>query len=574
MFQLKHFVSAAAGFSISVLLSGTALAQALPTTVDAGRLRSDITNEFQRDTISTPLDIRSAPDVTAPAGAEKITMILKKVIVEGASRLSKEQIATVYADKLNKKISLAEVYLIANDITDLYRKNGYILSRAIVPQQQIRDGVVRIQVIEGRISRYSVQGEGNRHGIKDQIEAYAEKLVSTGTLNTQNLERYLLLMNDLPGVQVRSVLTPSATAFGGTDLTLVVEQRKFQGSTSFDNFGNKFIGPQRFTLSGQANSLFRATDQINATALLAPLSNELQYYTATYSQVISPEGTKAGLTATYAETNPTLPDTLGGLLDPKGRSYALSANVLHPFIRSRAFNLNGGASFEVNRNETNYDDVAFTPLETEDKLRVARLSAQATYLDSYAGYNTGEFTLSKGFEMLGSSEKGDTNLSRAAGDPSFTKVSMAASRLQRIYGALSGLVAVTGQYSANSLLITEQFGYGGSQFGRGYDFSELTGDHGLAAKVELGYTLQTGQQFFSSYQPYVFYDIGKVWNRAAAAGVSSNDSAASAGIGTRFTVTPVVLGDVFIAKPLTQDVTSRGTNGDDLRIKFALSASF
>jgi hemolysin activation/secretion protein len=123
-------------------------------------------------------------------------------------------------------------------------------------------------------------------------------------------------------------------------------------------------------------------------------------------------------------------------------------------------------------------------------------------------------------------------------------------------------------------LSSEQFGFGGSQYGRGYDFSEITGDSGLAGKAELAYTIRTGQKYLGSYQPYVFYDLGKVWNRTPAAGQPSHESAASAGAGTRFTFTPALLGDLFVAKPLTRDVSSRGDSGDDIRFKFALTTNF
>lgn len=554
------------------LFSSTAFAQTIPSTVDAGRVQNDIRNEMRTNTISTPTELSTAPQVQAPAGADKVKLVLKKVIIEGANKISSDIIATTYNDKLNKEISLADVYAIANKITRIYNSNGYLLSRAIVPKQQIKDGIVRIQVIEGHVSSYTIEGQDKN--VHNQIDAYAQRLVSSGTLNAQNLERYLLLMNDLPGVKVRSVLTPSKTNFGGSDLKLIVEQRTFQGAAGIDNYGNKYLGPYRYTLSGQANSLLGTTDQLNGAVLLSPDSGELQFYNATYAQNIGSEGTKAGVNATYAKTNPTLPDALGGLLDPEGESYSFGASVTHPFIRSRALNVNAGAAFDVTRNETNYDDPAFNGLETTDDQRVARLNANANYVDNLAGYNTGDLTISKGLEMFSSSKKGDSNLSRAAGDPGFTKVAMSASRLQRIYGALTGLVAVTGQYSADSLLSSEQFGFGGSQFGRGYDFSEITGDHGLAGKFELAYAIPTNQKYFSAYQPYAFYDIGKVWNKAAVAGLDSQESAASAGVGTRITITPTVQGDLFVAKPLTQDVNSRGDHGDDIRVKFAVSASF
>nr|MUL35297.1 hypothetical protein [Gloeocapsopsis dulcis AAB1 = 1H9] len=58
-----------------------------------------------------------------------------------------ERLQKLEAEFLGRDISLRELYQIANRITQLYRQDGYVLSQALVPEQTIRDGVARIQVI-------------------------------------------------------------------------------------------------------------------------------------------------------------------------------------------------------------------------------------------------------------------------------------------------------------------------------------------------------------------------------------------------------------------------------------------
>ena len=62
----------------------------------------------------------------APAGADKVTLTLKEISIEGASVYSEAQLQSVYGDKLNTKITLAEVYNIAAQLTAKYRNDGYI----------------------------------------------------------------------------------------------------------------------------------------------------------------------------------------------------------------------------------------------------------------------------------------------------------------------------------------------------------------------------------------------------------------------------------------------------------------
>ena len=88
------------------------------------------------------------------------------------------------------------------------------------------------------------------------------------------------------------------------------------------------------------------------------------------------------------------------------------------------------------------------------------------------------------------------------------------------------------QYAWTDLLSSELYSYGGEQFGRGYDPSELVGDHGMAGKMELRFTDTLPIRFPFSYTAYGFYDIGIVYQRMSGA-YNHSDSAASAGLGLR-----------------------------------------
>ena len=566
----SHALSHLALFA-ALVISNTAAAQSIvPPTADPGRVRNDIQGSVPSIPAPDPQALASPPEVKAPPGAEEVRFVLNKIVISGASSLSQAEIAAVYKPLIGKEISLPQLYDIANNITRLYNDKGYILTRAVIPQQEIRNGAVRIEVIEGYVSSFDIQGE---IGPRTQIESYAKELIESGPLTAKTLERYLLLMNDLPGAMVRSVLSPSKKADGSAHISLIAEQDRFQGFAGIDNFGNSFLGPERLTLGGQFNGLFRSSDQVNGLVLWAPDHDELKYYSLGFHHNIGNQGTKIGVSVSQGITNPSLPLSLGGFLEPDGEALFLGFDVDHPFIRSRNLNLYGGLNFEISRNKTDYIP-GFSAIETKDSQRVLRAQARISYLDSLQGYNSGNVVLSKGFEILGSSEKGDANLSRPEGDPSFTKINLGASRLQHITGPFNVLVAATGQYSPHNLLSSEEFGFGGTEFGRGYDSSQITGEYGMAGKIEISYNDTMQEKYPNDYQLYTFYDAGKVWNTDAAVGQGGNESAASVGVGTRIGFTSSLRGDAFIAKPLTEDITSRGDNSRDLRFKFSLNATF
>lgn len=575
MVRTRSLVSRMSLASVMLLALGstTALAQ-VPANVEAGRVRTDIEKQIQPSLNVPRSDVTTAPLVKAPQNADKIKFTLTHIDVQGSKDIPQSDIEAIYKKDLNKTVTLQRIYEIANEITMLYRDRGFILSRAIVPPQEIgKNGTVRIQVVEGFVTRYNVRGDVPA-GLKSKVEQYAHQLMGKGTVSAQNLERYLLLLNDLPGVRVRSILSPSETTPGGADLTLVVEQQKVNFLLGADNFGNAYLGQMRYTGGVQVNSPFGGPDQINANVLLAPANKEIQYYAMGYQRFVGAEGTRVGVNASYTATEPSLPNALGGNLDPRGQSTSFSASVVHPFVRSRSFNVNGGLSFEVNENRMFYAP-GLGALETDDDLRVIRATGDVTYLDSWHGFNVARAQISQGLEIFGSSESGDANMSRPDGQPDFTKFNLEVSRLQRVYGAFNAFIGVAGQWTDDALLVSEEMGIGGPDYGRGYDLSEVTGDKGLAGKVELSYRQPANYKYLQIVEPYAFYDVGAVWNYDPGAGLSSRASLASTGVGVRANINDNIRADTFIAKPLTRSVPSRGPDDeDDWRWKFSVTSNF
>jgi hemolysin activation/secretion protein len=183
-----------------------------------------------------------------------------------------------------------------------------------------------------------------------------------------------------------------------------------------------------------------------------------------------------------------------------------------------------------------------------------------------------DLLLSQGLDVLGARTPGSPNLSRADGRSDFTKLIADAQRVQSLGGNWSLLSAVSGQYGFCSLLASEQFGIGGVNFVRAYDPAELTGDSGIAGKLELQYGEKSTTIGLESYQVYSYYDAGRVWNRQALAGEVNAASATATGIGARFAVTDAVTGSIEIAKPLTRNVATEGNRNP--RVFFSMVARF
>jgi hemolysin activation/secretion protein len=95
---------------------------------------------------------------------------LRDVVITGAGAIPRGELIRAYQPYLGKKISQADLVAIAGAISDAYRAAGFHLSRAIVPPQDIRDGRVRIQVIEGSITEVALRGDGaEQFGIRPML---------------------------------------------------------------------------------------------------------------------------------------------------------------------------------------------------------------------------------------------------------------------------------------------------------------------------------------------------------------------------------------------------------------------
>lgn len=521
---------------------------------------------------ATPeIKMKAVPVQNAPAGAENVKLTLKEVNLEGASAYNTDALQKIYAPYIGQTITLADVYKISNELTAKYRNDGYILTQVVVPPQEIQSGSVRLQVVEGFIDQIKIEKADPNSPINTStIEAYASHIGRKGPLNARSLERELLLINDLPGVTARSILSPSPNTPGAADLLIVLDYDPVDGLVSLDNFGSRYLGPTQLGAAATLNSMLGQNEAISGQIVMAPQDwYELAYGSLSYEQPLGNLGTKIHASASATDTDP------GWDLrqfDVEGRSYLLNLGVTHPFIRSRSENLNGRLNFDWRRvrSSNNVEETR------RDRLSVLRAGLRFDFIDTILGAaaNTFDGEISKGLNILGASDEGDDNMTRDAADPQFTKFEGQIQRLQRITDGVNLLLSGSGQIASNALLSSEEFGVGGINNGRGYDPSEIVGDRGIAGRVELQWNdpLKIDPTYMDSYQLYGFYDIGRVWNEDATTNDQKRDSLASVGLGMKLDMPYDIDAGMAVAFPLTREVQTESDH--DPRVYFNLSKRF
>lgn len=561
-----------ASVAIAACLAETPLyADMLPGSVMPEQVSRSLQQQQPQPAAPTMGTVEETKTETPPLSPEvqKLKFKLVQIKLQGNKIFSDKQLDELIKPSIGKSISVADLFVIVQNITNYYRNNGYIISRAILPPQHVKNGVVVVQVIEGYLDQ--VQVIGTPHGAKCLIQDYGKKIAMKQPLDLTRMERYLSLANEVPGTRVRAVLAPSKKKTGAADLMLQTENKIFTGYLSYDNYGTLYIGPQQMTANIALNSAINSGDSTSFTFTKTPKGGELTYADLNYSGALNAEGTRYLLGGTRAHTYPLFvlrPSQVDGTND----NYYL--NVSFPVIRSRTQTLNYTVGFNyLDSNTTTLDEPLYT-----DHLRNLDLGIQYSFSDRWYGANMLGANLRQGLPFAGYTHQDnpDTAMtSRPGGLGDYTKLTFQASRLQAITGPWTVLGVMRAQWAFNPLLSSEQFTFGGSVLGRGYDPAELIGDRGLAGSLELRYDWNVAKFWVQSLQFYTFYDVGQIWNLLTTPSTPFSQSGASAGAGVRFNMTKYVSGNLMWTQTITKPVAAEEfiNQGRRPRVFFSIIAA-
>ena len=536
--------------------------ETLPSSTDLGRFEQQLQpppEPKSEPRLSVPVPAKQMP----PEKADEIQFELSGITLQGNTVYSAAELLVYWQDLLGKKVTLTQVYAVADAITAHYRNAGYILTQAIIPPQQINNGMVLIKVIEGHAQDVII--EGDVKGRQGLFNAWVKKIKASKPLNNAVLERYTLIANDVSGLTVKSIIRPSKTTSGASDVVFVIEHKPFDADISYDNRGTRAMGPRQITANLGANSLVNLLERTNLTILTTDDFQELHYYALQHSQLLNSEGLTLNFSGniSYSDLGDYLDD-----YDVEGRNKSFNVELAYPIIRSRNKNLSCKAALTVRNSRTDTMD----ELQSEDRLRIVKFGIDYDYTDRWQGVNMVNLMYYGGLDIFGSRETGSDHLTRADGHSQFAKVTLDLYRRQILPYNFSLLLAGTAQWADVSLLSSEEFGYGGTQYGRAYDFSSITGDKGLAGKLELQYSRGFGSAPENYYQLYAFYDVGRTFQNSQLK--DENDTGQSIGCGVRFRWTQYLSGSVEIAQPLTAHISENNRRDDYARVFFNVTAKY
>jgi hemolysin activation/secretion protein len=533
-----------------------------------------------------PIAAPQKPAPGAPAGAEKVHVPIQEIKIEGSTVYKDGELEEYTRDLIGKTLPVSAVFDAATLITARYRDDGYILSQALVPEQRVGDGKFTIRIVEGYVSEVVVQGDVGP--VRSLIQRMVDHIPQSRPANSRDIERYLLLARDIPGIALSGIFRVAPGASGARQLVVQVVRKEISGNASYDNRGSRYLGPGQATGEVNLNSYNYWGDKLdlvyfNTLSVLRAnhvfgidSGGEQQYGQATYTGYIGSRGWQYKIFVGAGPANP-------GFEFAKSQFHSDTENaggsILYPVVRSRNFDLNLSAQFDITNSTIRSGDRLSDKAEENQKLsgvtrlRVFRWFASGNARDEWGGQNTYNIGMHRGVKIWGalrsSSSLEDLKLKdipRSGGKSDFTKLTVDADRVQHLFEIEDGTaelkLAVTGQYSNDILYPNEQFRLGGYDFGRGYFSGRLLGDHGVGGEMELRYNSATGLPFISDsdYVPqyFIFLDMGRVWSKIASDNVVQPGGAgvgpfslASAGVGVRLTAWEWMHAEIELDRPLT-----------------------
>jgi len=539
-----------------------------------------VRDEFRaRPTLpATPPDKVQAPAAPSnaagvPAGGRKILVQRFEIVGNGA--VGSDVLQRIVEPYVGQSLTLLEIYDVADLLTRYYRTHGYTLASAYVPEQQVASGVITLEVIEGKLGNIRTQG---LRRTKDALVQWQMNELKPGdVVRDAPLEREVLLLNDLPGVEARGVLQPGAE-FGTSDLVLNTTEKWYDASIGINNYGRESIGEWRVQGDAALNGLLGYGDQLSFSGVYAE-ADLMHYGRLGYSVPVSPWGTRAEIY--YSSFDYSVDEKKLGAgfetfdIDGEGDNFGIT--FLHPVWRAQNKNLFLGIGYDrtVTRQTTEIVD-GTVPIERNLDMGLMVFTALFNYLAPDGSYTTLGAALSTNFDRP--ERRGDVDPVNFPLDTGLennaqtAKLQLDMSHYRRLWRQLAGLARLSAVASPDPLNDLEQFRIGGPNGVRAYPSSELAGDRGFTATGELQHPVN---MFPGLYEQRVkaFVDTGRVYRKNHhRLGVERSESLTGVGVGYQAFAFGHVSVDATLAYPLGRHEAS--DDDDGVRFWTGITANF
>lgn len=467
-----------------------------------------------------------------PRAVDEVEFSVRSIRVVGADHFPESEVRAIFAPLEGRTIVLEDLRKAAQQLEDRYRAKGYFLTRVFVSPQQVKDGVLEVQVLEGYIGTAFVEAPNapsRRH-----VEKMLKPVLNQHPAQFRDLESRLLLINDTPGLAGTSILRQGAEP-GSSEILVNSTRVPNAYRASFSNTASDILGPNTYGLGATLSQPLGRPGLLDVD--LSASGGNLSELRSASLRYALPVGHRGAVLAVGGLVALAKPGGSVAALDIKSRIMSFNSRLRIPLLRTRPNSLYLDVAMTLNRSLTK----ALGQRIVDDRGTVAEIGLTWQQVGWLNGATTATVTLSHGLEIFGAIGRsasipvpGRTPPSVRGFRPDFTKLNYSLQRTQILTKRITAQVNVQGQYTRDRLLSGELVSFGGPSIGRGYDPSLLAGERGLGLVGELQYDLPVKlAPMTNSAKLYAFADWARATKLANGTTPKQNQYISSVGGGVR-----------------------------------------
>lgn len=537
---------AALTVALSALACGAGTAQAQTRVLESVIVeQSSIIERFSPPPVkgSASLQVSALADRIPPEFAAQRSFVLRAIRIEGATQLPVDALRPQWADLLGREISVAKLFQLTARIEQQYRNAG-LLALATVPDQDLAGGDIRIVVFDQSYIG-TVETRGVDPALRQRLDPYIGRLVAMQPLRIRQIERILLLMSDIAGMNIEGKLRKPDQPANGGSMTLDIAFDKRVARAALDNRGTEEVGPIQAFATYQENDLlglFESTTVSGATIPNQP--RELMFGQFAQDFPIGHDGVHVGYQVDVADSRP------GGELDSLDLAVTSVTGELYAsygVLRTIDHSVFGRVRLQTRNTDLDIGNRT----SSRDRYRWLGIGVESEH-QTAAGPLALQAEFQQGLDAFGATEQGAALASRSAADPDFQVLTASADLSVDLTERITVVGRAAGQYAFGPLPSVVQMAFGGDPFGRAFDSGAVSGDSGIAGSIEASFDTDLPVDFVRGSAAYGFVDYGMLWFRGDDH-TGERASLGSAGIGFRAFLEQGFAVDATLAVPIDYD---------------------
>lgn len=545
------------------------------------KIRFDMMDEGELlDSGYTIEEIKQVSDLMAQIEKETEGRHVDPVDVQKLVFLIREQ-------RRQRGITLGMIEMVADTITRYYRERGFILAKAYIPKQHVRDGVVTITLLLGQLGEVETN---NNKMYSDRIVKRIFKSSLGKPVSNNIIEEKLYLVNDLPGVSASGYFEPGSQV-GDTKLNINFNrERRLASNLRLDNHGSEATGEYRAYADFHWNNPLTIGDQLQLGVLGSFKPENSVYGSARYSLPVYTPRTQFSLGVSSNDFVTDDSTNLTSDFEISGKSLVADANLTYKISRSRINNQNVSLGYSQINSQIEFGNLSNAGIDkTVNKLDLGYSFDMLNEKDRVLHQGGIILTYS---EFIEGADEGQ--------DLKATIVSLDYSRLSFLRIPFTKkesklILRAVGQYSGASLSEVLQFGLAGPTRARGYKINEFYADDAVYIGADwvfdgpqFGGRSIAGERWEKVLQPFIFLDASYGVNNAILEGEASTEThLVDAGVGIKLAFKDGFKGNLSFAFPVdaknsalesldedTEVASLDRTPGDGMKLYFDFQYSF